>query len=41
MDAAKLIDDDNDPEASIEERIFRMWINSLNIGEEYYVNNVV
>lgn len=36
--AAKMLDDD-DPESSQEERIFKMWINSLNI-EEAYIHNL-
>jgi len=39
--AAGLIDDDNDPEASREERVFRMWINSMNLDNgEVYINNL-
>ncbi|KAL4508359.1 hypothetical protein ABPG72_003663 [Tetrahymena utriculariae] len=38
--AAGMIDDDNDPEASREERVFRMWMNSLNI-EDVYLNNMI
>lgn len=37
--AAKMLDDD-DPESSQEERIFKMWINSLNI-EECYIHNLI
>lgn len=40
MTAAGIIDDDNDPEASREERVFRMWMNSLNI-EDVYINNLI
>lgn len=38
LGVAELIEDD-DPSASREERVFRMWINSLNI-EDVYVNNL-
>jgi len=34
FEAAKILDDDNDHEASIDERSFRMWINSLG-GEDF------
>lgn len=40
MEAAKLIDDD-DPELSMEERVFRMWMNSLDLGEDFYINNLI
>lgn len=40
MEAAGIIDDDNDPEASREERVFRMWINSMNL-EDVYINNLI
>ena len=50
MEAAELIDDDNDPEASREERgiplssnhflVFRMWINSMGV-EDLYINNLI
>lgn len=34
-----MLDDDNDPESSQEERVFKMWINSLNI-EDCYIHNL-
>jgi len=40
MEVAKLIDDD-DKELSIEERVFRMWMNSLDLGEDFYINNLI
>jgi plastin-1 len=39
-EAALLIDDDKDLEMSLEERVFRMWINSLNL-EGIYINNLI
>lgn len=40
MDAAGIVDDDTDQEASKEERVFRMWINSLGL-EDVYINDLV
>ncbi|EGR31974.1 hypothetical protein IMG5_098980 [Ichthyophthirius multifiliis] len=40
VDAAELIDDDKDYETPREERVFRMWINSLNL-EGVYINNLI
>lgn len=37
--AAKMLVEDDDPESSQEERVFKMWINSLNI-EDCYIHNL-
>ncbi|CAD8150458.1 unnamed protein product [Paramecium pentaurelia] len=36
----KMLQEDDDPESSMDERVFKMWINSLNI-EDGYINNLI
>lgn len=38
--AAKMLEEADDPESSMDERVFKMWINSLNI-EDGYIHNLV
>lgn len=35
-----MLQEDDDPESSMDERVFKMWINSLNI-EDGYINNLI
>jgi plastin-1 len=35
-----MLNEEDDPESSMDERVFKMWINSLNI-EDGYINNLI